>query len=989
MVTDLSDCFVGRGSELSRLQEAYKQAASGKTKVVSIVAERGLGKTRLVQKFYQWLASSRGGGYWPEQLDHRRIDPNFLACGPQEQPIPYFWWGLRFEDPEARYQFSDSALSSGRSAFEAHFGAYIQTIEDKEFALAILKDLGVDVGTSAGGATMAALTEAASGATGPLGPLFKAILIAAKKIYERHEERRDLKKPGSRPAALHQHDHKKLVETILAAFHQMARHPPAKSITSIPLIVVLDDAQWLAHDADTADFVSALLARVRKDEQEGKGSWPLLVLMTSWAKEWGESKAAASLPAALWDAGRGDEEIRLAGIKDIDKIIAGMLPGLASDQNADQRDVIANLVGGNPRLLQELLSGLDSGDFVEGNTSGRLTDEAMAELSSWSVPDFVAKRFNKAPEHIQRALALASKLGMTFCPLMVQLTAQYLHSEDALTGLHEGADPYRFVEFGVKNDAIAGKFCGKPYHSVAAKKLRSFFDETQVQNALAAAQQAIADNPDLADENTLKSLLAADLANPNSTSALSANQKLKVADALIRIANERGDARTAGVVAQTVLLGNTALDESADLSVLLASIDAYGASHGADPLIIDLLERCRDQARRRVEQDPSAMHRKQLAAVLVRLGTGLETLRGSTAAHPVLEEAIALYRGLLKEEGTLDARHDLAVAIAGSVEVIKDAVGPSIAIPLYEENVSLWRTLAESQRIPGAGRKLTFVLYQLGDILYDEKGAKAAHDVRKEALDRCRAHVAQDGSFRAHRDLAFALGRFSDVVEDVDEVHHLRQEAVEWSRMLYDAQATHYVCDDLASLLRKLADVVSKINGLGAGRHLLEECVSLRRECVAKQEIAPEQKFFVRNDEFDARSELAVVLFQLAEEIQDIEGPAVRRPLLTESAALFRAALAKNDSLYLRGQLTYPLSRLIEVVEAIDGSGSAKSLREEYAGLVQMVDGKEAYCPLRNLPQPGNTTVPRVAAFTMQYGVEILSAHRQVLNLTLPSEDKS
>ena len=52
----LPPAFVGRGSELAELRQAYRRvAASGRPILVSVLGEAGVGKTRLVREFWRWL----------------------------------------------------------------------------------------------------------------------------------------------------------------------------------------------------------------------------------------------------------------------------------------------------------------------------------------------------------------------------------------------------------------------------------------------------------------------------------------------------------------------------------------------------------------------------------------------------------------------------------------------------------------------------------------------------------------------------------------------------------------------------------------------------------------------------------------------------------------------------------------------------------------------------------------------------------------------
>ena len=51
--------FVGRAAELATLRQAWRHVEAGKPQFLIWTADTGLGKTRLVQAFYEWLSTHR------------------------------------------------------------------------------------------------------------------------------------------------------------------------------------------------------------------------------------------------------------------------------------------------------------------------------------------------------------------------------------------------------------------------------------------------------------------------------------------------------------------------------------------------------------------------------------------------------------------------------------------------------------------------------------------------------------------------------------------------------------------------------------------------------------------------------------------------------------------------------------------------------------------------------------------------------------------
>ena len=93
--------FYGRKDELQTLLSAWEAARKGKPQWVSILAETGVGKTRLVQEFYRCISSrnhlqSKGlsagevtdfdpDGYWPDDLP---IERDKLGLNPDPACFP-------------------------------------------------------------------------------------------------------------------------------------------------------------------------------------------------------------------------------------------------------------------------------------------------------------------------------------------------------------------------------------------------------------------------------------------------------------------------------------------------------------------------------------------------------------------------------------------------------------------------------------------------------------------------------------------------------------------------------------------------------------------------------------------------------------------------------------------------------------------------------------------------------------------------------------
>lgn len=93
--------FCGRQKELDALMQAFEDVRAGRgPRMVVILGDRGMGKTRLVQEFYKRLSGSEHDrpNYWPPSLPVHAVAPDledeqvkahYKSFTWHERPIPY------------------------------------------------------------------------------------------------------------------------------------------------------------------------------------------------------------------------------------------------------------------------------------------------------------------------------------------------------------------------------------------------------------------------------------------------------------------------------------------------------------------------------------------------------------------------------------------------------------------------------------------------------------------------------------------------------------------------------------------------------------------------------------------------------------------------------------------------------------------------------------------------------------------------------------
>lgn len=263
--------FRGRKEELDVLNRAWERAQAGEAQCVVLLADSGYGKTRLIHEFYRQLSASASDGkvepgYWPSVLstDPTKIDinPNFSEFESQGD-IPWLWWGMRWACPDDRNQRQASACAmlDFRDKLDRHT---IALINRRAYANA-----GKDAVLSTAKVAMDFL---------PLPNLLgmahsgKEAWDSVRKLWQKRER---AKEAGF--------DERKTAEDRLQnaiALLQTFLDPKVKDVDNLPVILVMDDAQWA--DPMSLKFAHDLFTRARVEK------WPLLLLVTHWESEWNQ-----------------------------------------------------------------------------------------------------------------------------------------------------------------------------------------------------------------------------------------------------------------------------------------------------------------------------------------------------------------------------------------------------------------------------------------------------------------------------------------------------------------------------------------------------------------------------------------------------------------------------------------------------------------------------------------------------------------------------
>lgn len=420
--------FYGRQDEIHLLFDAWINTLDGKPQWISFVAETGTGKTRLIHEFYRYLsdrdyrlsreADTHGNAafkadynpssYWPRSLpsgsDNLGLnpDPQGLSEAKIEdvKDIPWLWWGLRGNDPVQRNGSENGcAASASLSSLELH--TTVLAIQKERFK-----------------ANLAAVQQIGKWAAPKLpiiGPVCELLLVMGELIQAGKRPFKTLLQGyGIRLREEQSRMQLKLQDLLVNAIFQFLEQ-------DVPVILILDDVHWF--DADSVAFLDRLTARL------GEQSLKLMIVSTSWAKEWNDSGVRT-----IFNRFKGTpHEKTLGGIETehIQSFLLNNFPGLSEEDQA----LLADRADGNFRYATELVLALrrDPAKFFEdGKLSACLSARGRKEIASrkLKMDELVEERFLAFDTPIQTALMRSSYQGMRFDPQLTSLVTGMLDEEN-------------------------------------------------------------------------------------------------------------------------------------------------------------------------------------------------------------------------------------------------------------------------------------------------------------------------------------------------------------------------------------------------------------------------------------------------------------------------------------------------------------------------------------------------------------------------------
>jgi tetratricopeptide (TPR) repeat protein len=799
---DWRDIYCGRGAELDRLEQAYRDVAAGDgPRLAVILGDRGIGKTRLVQEFYRRLTTGHDPHrYWPDAALFRgnnlrvapdvRDDPDIAAHFAQfkldERPMPFLWWGFRLADPTDRNAIRTD-LAAHRRFLEPHLTPLFFAREDAALRREI-KAQGAIVGWNALYKAVASI---------PLVGLLASLLtegVVVGRDYARTRTRRQhlaQRRAQARADALAREQTSDIVEATLRDLAAVLG--PSQEMATIPVIVFVDDAQFACPGGDEG----ALRLAQELWSRAHAAHWPLLMVATHWESVWhqvsatgGETFAGHFAPLmarldAQW------QPVVLRAEPDIGAMVDSGLPGLHPHDKA----LLLDKAGGNPQLLVEIIGKVLRAPAWR-SADGALTPGGRAAIAgtTFDLHRMIIERMHAdtTPAGVRSALALSAVQGVEFLSGLTEAAAVTLGLAPVEAGLAQAAHPHRYI---ARTGSGVAAFAQRAYRDAALALLEQEVGEpAAVEAAVLAATHALMDDPErwpaLRHDAQLAALGVCASLGESSPRAADRLRAARTLVSLIEDALSQANARDFARGAQLAVRLERGLREErwrpadfdlAHLDQAFRAIAAWYGPQAGEGLATVLVE----HARALLAERADAQARRDLSVSYNRLGEVAQASGQLDAAAQAFAQARALRETLAVELGTPDARRDLALSHLAAGEVAHARGRLEEAAGALDQARALCAVLAADGPTPQARRDLAACEERLGELARARGALDEAQRRCVRALEIHTALARELGTPAARRDLsvshnragelARARGRLAEAGRAFEQAHALRE----------------------------------------------------------------------------------------------------------------------------------------------------------------------------------------------------------------------
>lgn len=812
---DWRDVFCGREEELKQLVNAYEAVAEGSGPRLAVVcADRGMGKTRLVQELYRHLATACDpDDYWPDASlfkgNNLRVAPDFADAATRahfasfttaERPMPFLWWGLRLNDPEDRNAVRTD-MAGHRRTLDPHLERALFAREHTA-KRATVKHTAKDTAKDAALKIAEALLESVPGIG--LGKNLIEVGVGVFKTARSHVEARRLEGEFACAdiSALEEKRSDDIYERTVDDLEAVLA--PAPGSTRVPAVVFCDDAQFARDGGDEGAL--RFLEKLWKRAEEGQ--WPLLVVATHWEVDWQQDRLADGKSfAKLFQHAASDLEtstiVHFPKQSNLGAMIEQGLPGLPREDV----ELLLRKVDGNPQVLIELVG------LIQRSPGWRPRQGALSaagrksiEKHSCNLTKLITDRLlsDATPPGVRLAVALSSLQGMQFLSALTEAAAEAMELGSTRSGLSAASDPMRLI---VGLDAGVASFVQRAYRDAAESLVENELGdrETVVAAVLDAAIALVDGRDDLEESSTLpadmqRALLGVVAALGGDSTKPSI--RLRAGHALLELIDLAGEKADRASHAREFEAGLGAKWAPTDFTIaqLRQVRQALGKWYGFGRTV-ELSELIVDKARGLFDAQSLTAQSSPLESALRSAADAHECRGAYKASFEKHLELIDIARKRLATCTTTSNLDALCKVLDAVANIASSAVqSASLELELRREVVSIRRT----QRAGAAAPHNITALVEALEALFYSGRLEDDIDALREVVELRRATAVEAGTeidWRAASEALEALGDALDKLQRPLEAKSAYDQALEMSRKILRDWPTAQNGDELANQL--------------------------------------------------------------------------------------------------------------------------------------------------------------------------------------------
>lgn len=857
-VKDWRDAFCGRKDELAALVSCYAEVAAGKgPRLVVVLGDRGMGKTRLVQELYRVLTTRFDpANYWPDanlfagnnlrvapDLSDESVRAHYSGFQLADRPMPFLWWGFRLSDPDVR-NAARSDMSTHRATLDPHLTP-LRLAEAVNAARARMLEAGIDAASELGKNLLKDAVKAIPG-IGIAATVIEHLIDYAGKAKAAAAAAREESgiRTGHKASDLVDVEFSRLADLNAKTLDELASLlAPMGKVAPLPIVVFCDDAQFARAGGD--EGAMHLLKNLW--ERAHLANWPLMVVLTHWAVEWHRAQSNdGSLAGALL---RSAQSPQFGSVLDLPKesslaqlVLAG-LPGLA------QHDVslLLKKADGNPQALIELIDSVRRAPAWRRHGGSALTEYARTEIdrSPTELSSLILHRLQSeaTPESVRQAVALSSLQGMEFLRLLTYQASEALDLGTTRDSLSAAESPHRLV---VSLETGLAGFVQRAYREAAMQLISAHVGDPQaVEDALLTTAISLVGSPDRwgclqsAEQSACWGVIVGLAQNhADAKMRLFAGRGLLW---LIEMAlrNPRGpDCARAAELAMRFEqgLGERWTLESFGAAELFSAIGAISAWEGeirAENLTKQVLKRQRQLASK--ASDPE--HLSQLSHALILMATVAKAKGDWDSAEESGYEALHINRELAMRVGDADDRSALVAALYFVGSVAQERGEWSKAREAYQESLDICRKESRAPRTPQSLKDESLLLEMLGGVAMDTRDLAAAEAAFRESLKGYRQVASDAGtpaSMRAVAGVLVRVGILARAKGDLGEAEAAYRESLTISRSLAEQLQSPGSLRDVSVVLEGLGRLAHDKGLNDEAENFHREALQLRRDLLQR-----------------------------------------------------------------------------------------------------------------------------------------------------------